>query len=413
MKNDANKNYRQIALLVLIVALFAVVCVFACFNYTVIGKAVSKLISILSPIIYGAVFAFIFNPLVVLCDKRIFKFVSKKKERRLLKRTLSVIFTYLVIALLVTAFFGFVVPQVVNSYKTLEGKMNEYISSAQKWIDNMVAQSPFLKEQYDNITEKLQNLLLNSYTVMKQAVPYALEIVGNVLTHMQNIVIGFIISVYFLFSKENLKSHTKRALRSFMSRKRYERTVELSVRAYDIFGTYLSGSLIDALVVWVLCFISMNILSLPYAPLISTIVAITNLIPFFGPFIGGIPSAFIIFITNPMQAVWFVLMILVLQQIDGNFINPKIQGSRLGVPSVYVVMFVLVFGGLFGIPGMFLAVPVLAFLYSVIGENVSRKLSAKGEPIETEAYITHKKPVTIEDALEGEDDKSEDSETEK
>ncbi len=206
------------------------------------------------------------------------------------------------------------------------------------------------------------------------------------LRTLLNILIGVIVCVYFLNSKETFKAQARKTILATMSKKRSDSFMEFAYFANRTFGGFINGKLIDSLIIGILCFILMSILKLPYTVLVSTIVGVTNFIPFFGPFIGAIPSAIIICFSSPIQAVYFLIMILGLQQFDGNILGPKILGETTGLASFWVMFAIIVGGGLFGFLGMVLGVPVFAMIYYYGSRYIENRLKKKKLPVETEAY---------------------------
>ena len=198
--------------------------------------------------------------------------------------------------------------------------------------------------------------------------------------------IGVIICVYFLNSKEQFKAQTKKLIAATMSRKQGQELQEFANFCNKTFGGFINGKLIDSLIIGILCFILMTIFGLPYTVLVSTIVGVTNIIPFFGPFIGAVPSAVIICFSSPMQALYFLLLILALQQFDGNILGPKILGGTTGLASFWVLFAILMGGGLFGFVGMVLGVPVCAIVFYYLNQYLRKRLIRKSMPADTVDY---------------------------
>ena len=203
---------------------------------------------------------------------------------------------------------------------------------------------------------------------------------------LKDVIIGLIIAIYFLFSKEKFCAQCKKAAYAILPRRRADGLIRNTRETSTVFGSFITGQLIDALIVGILCFIGMSILQLPYPPMISVIVAITNVIPFFGPYIGAIPSAILILLVNPLQAVYFVIFIIILQQIDGNIICPRILGETIGLNGFWIIFAIVVFGALFGFVGMIIGVPTFAMLYTWLKRWISRRLGKRNMPDDTLAY---------------------------
>jgi predicted PurR-regulated permease PerM len=194
------------------------------------------------------------------------------------------------------------------------------------------------------------------------------------------------VSVYLLATKERVAAHARKVIYGLFSRKNVRWVMRGTRRADAIFSGFVRGKLLDSLIIGVLCFIGCSLLKMPYTPLISVIVGVTNIIPFFGPFLGAIPSAFLILLVSPLQCLYFSLFALALQQLDGNVIGPKILGDKTGLSNIWVIVAILVSGSFFGIIGMFFGVPVFACIYSLIHFLVEVRLDRKGMPVDTESY---------------------------
>ena len=221
-----------------------------------------------------------------------------------------------------------------------------------------------------SLIEKLPEYIAN---VMPKIFAFA----GTLASSVTNILMGFAMSIYMLASKDMLLRQSHNFLYAFVPLKYAQKASKLAKTASEIFGKYINGQLLDALLVGIVCFIGMSIIGLPYALLISTIISVTNIIPIFGPFIGAIPSAFILLIGNPIDALWFIIFILVLQQIDGNIICPRIVGDAVGLPAWWTLVAIFIGGGMFGFIGMIIGVPTFTVIYKLLKKSIARRLEKK------------------------------------
>jgi predicted PurR-regulated permease PerM len=210
--------------------------------------------------------------------------------------------------------------------------------------------------------------------------------VVTIVSFFKDLLVGFIVSVYLMATKELCAAHARKAVYSLFTRRQVYWVLRGAHKADVIFSGFVRGKLLDSLIMGILCFIGCSILNFPYTPLVAVTVGITNIIPFFGPFLGAIPSAFLILLASPMQALYFLIFILALQQLDGNVIGPKILGDKTGLPSLWVIVAILVGGSFFGLAGMFFGVPVFACLYSAANFFMDRRLRKKDLPTDTPAY---------------------------
>ena len=246
---------------------------------------------------------------------------------------------------------------------------NNYISSFKSFIKETVSILHIKNlTQIDSLTEKIIALLSNEGFIIK-----VFDFMKNFAMVTYNWVIGIIISFYFMFNKDDLLFKLKKLLKVCVNQRIYKNVVDVLNMSHNVFGKFIIGKIIDSLIIGVLCFIGTSILTIPYSLLISVIVGATNIIPFFGPFLGAIPCIIILLVINPIKALWFAIFILILQQIDGNIIGPKILGSSIGISAIFIMFSVILGGGMFGVPGMILGVPVFVVLYNLVATFVNKR----------------------------------------
>ena len=372
-----------------------------------IGSVVKTFVNAVKPLIYAVIIAYILWPMLRFFENKVFAKLNEKKLRRRLVRILSLLCTYIIFLLLLTLFFSTVIPQVSDSFRSLVDRLRDYIDSGSTWIDSLTAKYPFLDGVFEsNLFEMIQTNLndwlkesinkLDSMNKLVENISTIFDNVSSVAVGMKNVVLGIVFAVYFLLYKESLFAQLKKLTKSVMKDRAYERFTHYAKLTDRTFGGFISGKLIDSIIVGLLCFILMKIFRMPYASLIAMIIGITNVIPFFGPFIGAIPSAFFIFVAEPKMTLWFILLIVVLQQLDGNVIGPRILGDFVGLSPLWIIVAITIMGGIFGIWGMFFGVPTFAVIYAVVKELTERKLEANALPRETDEYyqdLTYKEIV--------------------
>ncbi|MDF2567846.1 MAG: hypothetical protein K0R90_1302, partial [Oscillospiraceae bacterium] len=289
-----------------------------------------------------------------------------------------------------------VVPQLAASIYGIAQKTPDYINNLKLWADGLVSSNPDIADlingQIDNISKYSQELLTKYSPMLDGFVKGITKGVFSVLIGTKNFMIGIIISIYIMASKEKFLAQSKKIIFAFFSRSFSTRLIGKIRKTNTIFSGFVTGQIIDAFIVATLCFICLSIFKIPYALLVSVLIGVTNIIPFFGPFIGAIPSAIIIFMENPMKSLFFVIIILIIQQVDGNVINPRILGESTGLSAFWVIFAILIAGGLFGFVGMFVGVPTFAVIYTLIRSAVEERLEKKGLPTDTNDY---KKPNPI------------------
>lgn len=408
MKIDRNKKYATVALYACGVAAFAIVFLCIMLNLHTVWAMVRRLMTIVNPIIYGFVIAFVINPLVKLLENRVFGRIQDVtvtdgkgiaigvRSRKKLRRILSMILSYLLVFAVLAMFITLLVPQVGDSYSELEGKMTGYISGAQKWAESVVNNAQKSKGisawiighiDIDRLSESVVDAITDSYDLVHKVSPYVVNFITSIIDSVKNALIGIIISIYFLYSKERLCSQIRKITFALFNDIHSGRLLKVTRKTSISFEKFISGKLLDSLIIGFLTFFVLMIFNMPFYPLIAVIVGVTNIIPFFGPFIGAIPSAFIIFVADPMKCIWFVVIIIIIQQLDGNIIGPSILGGQTGLSALWVVISIIIMGGILGITGMFIGVPVVAVLYSLCAEFVSNRLKGKGRAINTETYF--------------------------
>ncbi len=360
----------------------------------------SKLMGILSPVVIGLVMAYLLAPIVNFFEGLIRKGLGK--IRGLQGKTIphaagwlrgvSIFLTWGIVLLLLYLAMSVVIPQLIDSVTMLISNAESYYNTIYGWISELLEQNPKLDawvqenmhSLFDNLVDTLSNALLPGAQQMITAVGGG---VWSVVNFFMDFLVGIIVSIYMLAMKEQSLARCCKLLYGLLKEEQ-ARWIARGVRRVDgVFSAYIRGNLLDSLIVAILCGIGCAILRLPYAPLVSLIVGITNLIPFFGPFLGAVPSGFLILLVSPKQCLIFVIFIVALQQIDGNIIVPKILGDATGISSFWVVVAILVGGGFGGVMGMFLGVPVCACLSILTKYLVNRRLRRRNMPIEAYHYV--------------------------
>lgn len=399
LKIDWNRKYTTIAVYACIVITVAVAGLLIGINIKYLIGYAAALLNMMSPIIYGIIIAYICNPLLKLCEKYIFSRIKKNKPRSKIRRILSIILTYIIALIIISLFALLVVPQVISSYNDLQNKVSFYISSAQAWADDFVRNFPLFNGKYETIaefidvndvTENIKEFITNSYETIQTITAYIIDYGGKFVITLSNSVLGIILSFYFLFAKEKIGVFIKKLMDSILPVRIVDKTIEIAKFTHKTFGRYILGQLLDSFLVAVVTFIVLGLFKMPFYPLVSVIVGVTNVIPYFGPYLGAIPSAFIIFIADPVKAFWFLVIILVIQQIDGNIICPRIIGDTTGLSSVWVIIAIIIMSGWLGVPGMFIGVPIFALIYHLFKGFIEERLRKKNLPTETSAYYDDK-----------------------
>ncbi|MEG0615115.1 MAG: AI-2E family transporter [Oscillospiraceae bacterium] len=390
MKICTNKKYNTIALYCIIVFAVCLLLIFAIFKFEWIASFFAKLFHVLSPIIWGIVIAYIFNPFMVFCERHLRKPIEKKKKHPKLVRYLAVTATIIFLLAIITTFISIVFPQIVKSLLKIFMNLGEYFNSAEKFVNTLLDNNPSIKSFVMNEFTSLQSYVMDMVSKLQPQLKEIIENVGigayNILIGIKDFILGIIVSVYFLANKEGFKAQIKKFFFAILPQKTCKNMLEIWHNSDKKFTGFISGKLLDSLIIGMLCFIAMSIMDMPFVVLISFIVGVTNMIPFFGPFIGAIPSGILILLENPNKVILFVIFIIILQQFDGNILGPKILGDSTGLPAFWVIFAIIIGGGLFKFVGMLIGVPVFAIIYMLASEIINKQLQKKKLSKETEDY---------------------------
>ncbi len=390
MKPEQSRKYTVIAIYALAVLLLGVGFVFVCLHHDTVGGFFSKFFRVCAPLLYGALLAYLLNPLMMLFENKVFR---KKSETDGLSRTArrvgAVILTCFSVFIVLALFVLMLWPQLQDSVTELFNKFPDYLAELSAKAAEIMERNDILGNAVKSAWDAFGGFVDQFYQdFVTKYLPEIREFLTTILAGALDVVLGVVFAIYFLLAKEHLASNVKKLLRALVKEKTYHNVLRIVRLTDETFGKYFTGVILDSMLVGVICFIAMTILRLPYAPLISVIIGCTNIIPFFGPFIGAIPSAIILFVANPLYAIYFGVMILVLQQIDGNIIAPRIQSASTGMDPVWVIVAITVMSGLLGFVGMVIGVPLFSVLYTLLKEVSEAKLAKKNLPVETEGYMS-------------------------
>ena len=383
---------------------------FAVGNIKVFGNTISRLVSILAPFIWGLVICYLLSPLMRSVENRLFLPLArklyrknKKNDGRRFARVLTVVFCEIVLILVLVALVYLIIPQMLSSVQTLISNSGTYIDNLSKWADGLFENYPVLDDYLggflDNFNTNLGNWLETTLLPRVGSVVTSVTSgVYGVAKSIYNLIIGIIVSIYLLSDKEGFVAAVKRMMYSIFSVETADR-LRSGLNFVDrTFMSFLNGKLLDSLIIGIICYIVCSILQMPYTLLVSVIVGVTNIIPFFGPLIGAVPSALIILMVNPTKCLIFVIFVIILQQIDGNIIGPRILGNSTGITGFWVMFSIILGGGLFGFWGLLLGVPVFVVIYSLVTNLIVKKLKRNDLPWELEDYkeLEYIDPATLQ-----------------
>ncbi|MBQ7385617.1 MAG: AI-2E family transporter [Ruminococcus sp.] len=361
-----------------------VLLVFALFNPWT-WNVLSTIIKIVSPLVYGLMLAFIINYPYEFCYSKLYKKIGTKRPKLItVRKVLSIVTTYVFLAVVIAFLVAILIPQVVDSINSFIDELPVYITHfslvfthVTDWINNTFSVDLTDTKAIEEFASKLflgENASLISTSHLLNI---ALNSIWDFLYGIYNALIAIIVSVYVIGTKDKLLRQTRKLTIAYVPKKFHNFIKDVKYESYNICGKFIIGKIIDSAIIGVLCFIGLKIIGIDYAVLISVVVGITNIIPFFGPFIGAVPCALLLLLVDPWDCLWFIIFIFGLQQLDGNLIGPKILGDRIGISGIWVLVGVTVGGGLFGFAGMVFGVPVCAVIYTLLGKAVNSKLSNK------------------------------------
>ena len=406
MTNPENKKFNKIALYAFFVIAASLLFYTLLYSKAKIFDTLNGYISIIRPVIYGLCIAYLLTPVLNFFEKKlVIPLLTKKKgltpKKKKVARGLSVLITLLLALGVLYGFFSILVPNLVSSIVNISVQFPNYVQNLLNWGTKLMEDNPqlsqlflnFINEYYDDISKILNNNIVPHAQVLLKQLSLSLI---SVIKTLWNFIIGFIIAVYVLGNKELFAGQAKKIIYAFMKEDKANTFIKDTRYASETFIGFFVGKIVDSVIIGILCFIGLSILRMPYTVLISVIVGVTNIIPFFGPYIGAIPSALLILLVDPIKCLYFIIFILILQQVDGNIIGPKILGQSTGLSSFWVIFSITLFGGLWGIYGMILGVPLFAVIYYLAKRRINRRLRTKELPEDTNIYLNVEKIVDKE-----------------
>lgn len=393
MKEEFKKDYFKWGLTAFCVLLALLLVFFAFYRWEFIVTGIGKFLSLMAPFFFGVAFAYLLNPVVNFFETKVFnklvrKLHTKKIPKRKLTRILSLGTSTIIFLGVLLSCFSFLIPEMIKSLQMLVNNVDVYLANSKDLLIGLFGGNNEIRMLIDSNFSSFSSVLnnvLNDDFINRFIETVSIGLLGTV-KFIYNVAIGYIISLYILNDKEKFKAQFKKILYTFFSSDKVNIILENTRYTDKVFINFFSGRLIDALIVGILCFLGMLLFDMPYALIVSMIVGVTNVIPYFGPFIGAIPSAILILLVDPVKCITFTIFIFILQQIDGNILAPKILGSKTGLSSFWVLFSLLIFGGLFGVIGMIVGVPIFSILYSFVNGLIKNRLKSKDLPTESKDY---------------------------
>jgi predicted PurR-regulated permease PerM len=389
---DKKKKVLTLSVIIYAVAFMFIIVMMNFEKFDTFITWLNDKLSVFTPILLGAIFAYLCTPLVKLFQRSLLKNV----KNNVAKRGFSILLSYVLLLAMIIIFAFMIFPQLISSIEDLMRKMTDgtYMNFALDKVNGFL--NRFLNNgggdvqivDKNKINNMINNFFMGSEDILQQGLNLLISYGTKIFTSVKNIFIGLLLSIYFVINKEKLYAQTKKILTAIFSKKKCESIYSWSRFADKTFGGFIIGKILDALFMITVCSIAFGIAGIPYAILIAVVIGVCNIIPFFGPFIGAIPSGLIILIANPSKFVLFVILTLIIQQIDANLVEPKIVGSRTGLSSLGVIVAIMIMSGYFGLIGMFFGVPIFAIIYSIIMSFIDGKLKRKKLSVELSDYYS-------------------------
>ncbi len=402
MRNKWEKQYFRWGITLFIVIACSIIFYYMVFENHSMLNGLNRIVSIFMPIINGCIIAYILRPIVNFIEQKptaaIAGRLHLKQSQKTAKliRMLAIFITFVISFLALYTLLYLLIPQLFFSIENLISRLPSYFDNFQKWLLGMLKNNPDV--------EKTVGEVLNQYFstfedwITTKFLPQLNGMIGtlssgilNAFVIIKNFFLGCFVAVYILNSKEVLAGQFKKLFYALLPGKHADGLIQVLYLVDETFSGFLSGKLLDSLIIGILCFVYTSVMDVPYYILISVVIGVTNIIPFFGPYIGAIPCIFLILIVDPLQSLYFLIFIILLQTFDGNYLGPKILGNKTGLSSFLVLCSILIFGGLFGVIGMIIGVPTTAVLYAGIRTFADRSLKAKNMPTKVCHYMNHMK----------------------
>lgn len=387
MKIDWNKKYTTIAMYVFLVVVSCLFVFLTISNFDSIRSWWNKFVTMMHPFIIGVVLAYLLNFILNLYERVLFSYKPFNLMSPKVKRGLGILCAYISALMLIMLFFAFVLPQVIDSINGLISSIPKYLSNISVYATEISNKIYVPQEQMDLLVTAINDSVNSIIAFIANLLPIIIDKAFSVTSSILNIIMGIIISIYILIDKERFAALSKKIAYAILDKQRVIKLIDFIKYSENIFSRFIGGKILDSAIIGVLTFIILVIAKIPYTILIAVVIGVTNVIPVFGPFIGAIPCVIILFFIDPSKALWFILIIIIIQQIDGNIIGPYILGDSVGVSAFWILFSVLIFSKMFGIVGMVIGVPIFAVFYSLIKTIVEEKLKKKRLPLKTEDYL--------------------------
>ena len=390
MKLD-KENMRKMRELIL----FTIIILIALWNYKMIFDAIVFILGIVLPFLVGGAIAFVLNVPMSFFEEKIFynRHLKDKKIANRLARPVSLVLTIAVLIGVVVLVMFVVIPELTKTILSLGKTIQAFVPEAQRFLEELFTDNSEIRAWLDSLNLDVDQIMNSAVSFFQNGAGNVLNstvsAIGSIVSGVTTFVIAFVFACYVLLQKEKLRVQVQKVLYAFLPDKKVESVMEVCALTSKTFSSFLAGQCVEALILGTMFFVVMSIINMPYALLVGVLIAFTALIPIFGAFIGCFVGAFLILMVDPLQALIFVIMFLVLQQIEGKFIYAKVVGSSVGLPSIWVLAAVTIGGSLMGVVGMLIFIPIVSVIYTLFRSSVYKRLR-KRHRYEAEADPEHK-----------------------
>ena len=388
VKVEWNRKYTTIAIYALLVIVAGLLTAVFLFKFPQIFEKFKEITAVLLPFTIGILVAFLLNPLLDVVERRLLKDVKKRST----KRKLAILITYAVIIAFVGWGVWYIIPRTLESIMSIYNDIPGYMEELGGLAALLVSKLPGGKLPTE-LAGILEETAQSIYHWLRGILPSVMVGVTRLTSGLLNVLVGVILSIYLLYEKELFFAQGKKIVYAFLPDQACDIVVSTLRDGGQKIGSFIAGKVLDSLIIGMMCFVGMVIMDIPYALLVSVVVGITNIIPYFGPFIGAVPSVLFILTANPIKAVWFAIFILALQQFDGNILGPRILGESTGLSAVWVIFAILFFGKHLGFVGLVFGVPIFAIIYALAKGLVQYLLWKRGKPLDTHEYASERHPL--------------------
>lgn len=392
-----SKLWKMVRRKLLLIIVFTVGLIFGLFHLDEVSGILSRVISLFSPFLVGIAFAFVMNILVRLLEEKIFRPLNRRdwKVWKKVQRAVSILLAFAILSVFMTIIIVFIIPEFISSLHFFSDNLPGYVKQFSHWLTETISRFDFAQDPETQAlfqidwSKPLEKITQTVSNLAGSLVTFTISVASGIISF----ILSVIFSIYLLFSKEKLLRNVRRVLYAFFPKERAQHMVAVGSLANRIFSGFVTGQMTEAIIIGTLCYIGMMVMGLPYALLISVVISMTSLVPILGAYLGGAVGAFVLLMIDPIYSLWFLVFLVLLQQFEGNVIYPRVVGSSIGLPGLWVMLAILICGNLFGVTGILLGVPLFSVFYSLLRQETELRLRQKkltenevmGEPDELTA----------------------------